>query len=184
MRYLSFAVLVVGWSCSSFLTAQNTVRIASTASADSLPSMFLSDCPLWLAPAAIPAAPLTAPAVLPSMSSELALQAYQQRVEEQATNLASYSASTLIRVELPATSQSGEYELRLDYLAPHTLGFKVIHSAGDAFVKINVIARLLRSEVNHVQKDVPALTSLTSVNYVFRTSPPLPWTVARCTSIK
>src|SRR5208283_455091 len=101
---------------------------------DAAQSMFLLDRPLWLPPAAISVPPLTAPAVLPSMSSELALQVYQQRVEQQARDLASYSATTLIRAELPATSQSGEYQLRRDYIAPRTLGFKVIHSAGDAFV--------------------------------------------------
>jgi hypothetical protein len=167
MRHFSFALLVIGLGCFSFLAAQNTVPIASTAAADSPLSMFSRDRQLWPAPAAIHATPLTAPAASPSMSSDLALQVYQQRVEEQARNLASYSATTLIRAELPATSQCGEYQLRRDYLAPRTLGFKVIQSAGDAFVKTNVIARLLRSEVDHVQKDDPALTSLTPVNYKF-----------------
>ncbi len=124
--------------------------------------------------------PLGAPAVLPSMSSELALQVYQQGVGDQTRNLASYSATSYIRVQLPAMSQFGEYQLSCDYVAPHTLRFKVIYSTGDASVKINVIARLLRSEVDHVQKDDPALTSLTPGN----TSQPLPCTVARCISIK
>jgi hypothetical protein len=43
----------------------------------------------------------------------------------------------------------------------------VIQSTGDPFVKTNVIVRLLRSEVDHAQKDDPALTSLTPVNYMF-----------------
>ena len=160
-------MLVIGLSCSSFLAAQNTAPIASTASADSPQSAFSSDSPLCLAPAAISAAPPVALAVLPSMSSDLALQVYQQRLEEQARNLASYSATTLVRAEIPATSQSGEYQLRRDYLAPRTLGFKVIRSAGDTFVKTYVIARLLQSEVDHVEKDDPTRTSLTSVNYTF-----------------
>jgi len=101
------------------------------------------------------------------MTSEEALRVYQKRVGDQNRNLASYSATSYIRVQLPATSQSGEYQLRCDYVAPRILTFKVIYSAGDAFVKTNVIARLLRAEVDHVQKDDPALTSLTSDNYMF-----------------
>ena len=160
-------MLVIGLSSSSFLAAQNTAPSASTASADSPQSTFLRDSPLCLVPATISAAPPVAPAVLPNMSSDLALQVYQHRLKEQARNLASYSATTLVRAEIPATSQSGEYQLRRDYLAPRTLTFKVIRSAGDAFVKTNVIARLLQFEVDHVQKDDPSRTALTSVNYIF-----------------
>jgi hypothetical protein len=67
MRHFSSALLVVGLGWSSFLAAQNTVLIASTASANSPPLTSLSDRPLSLAPAAIPAVPLTATAVLPSI---------------------------------------------------------------------------------------------------------------------
>jgi hypothetical protein len=42
-----------------------------------------------------------------------------------------------------------------------------VQFAGDNFVKGNVIARPLQSEVDHVQKDDPALTALTSANYKF-----------------
>jgi hypothetical protein len=101
------------------------------------------------------------------MSSELALRTYWQRVQEQDRNLESYSATTVIRAELPTTSQYGEYALRRDYSAPRTLGFKVIGSVGDTFVRSKVIARLLQSEVDHVKKDDPALTSLTPANYKF-----------------
>jgi hypothetical protein len=167
MRPFSSALLVVGLGWSSLLAAQNTVLIASMASADDPPATFLSDRPVSLAPAVIPTVPLTAPAVLPVMSSELALRAYRQRVDDQDRNLASYSATTIIHAELPATSQYGEYALRRDYSAPRSLGFKVIHSVGDTFVKSKVIARLLQSEVDHVKKDDPTLTSLTPANYKF-----------------
>jgi hypothetical protein len=43
----------------------------------------------------------------------------------------------------------------------------VIRSVGDTFVKSKVIARLLQSEVDHVKKDDPGLTSLTPANYKF-----------------
>jgi hypothetical protein len=167
MRHFSLALLVAGLGCSSFLAAQNTVLIASTAPADNPPLTSLSNHPLSLAAAAIPSTPLTAPAVLPSMSSELALRAYWQGVEEQDRNLASYSATTIIHAELLATSQYGEYALRRDYSAPRSLGFQVIRSVGDTFVKSKVIARLLQSEVDHVKKDDPALTLLTPANYKF-----------------
>ena len=167
MRHFSLALLVAGLGCSSFLAAQNTVLIASTAPADNPPLTSLSNHPLSLAAAAIPSTPPTAPAVLPSMSSELALRAYWQGVEEQDRNLASYSATTIIHAELLATSQYGEYALRRDYSAPRSLGFQVIRSVGDTFVKSKVIARLLQSEVDHVKKDDPALTSLTPANYKF-----------------
>jgi len=177
MRHFSLALLVAGLGCSSFLAAQNTVLIASTAPADNPPLTSLSNHPLSLAAAAIPSTPLTAPAVLPSMSSELALRAYWQGVEEQDRNLASYSATTIIHAELLATSQYGEYALRRDYSAPRSLGFQVIRSVGDTFVKSKVIARLLQSEVDHVKKDDPALTSLTPTNYKF--SPKFTTTLTR-----
>jgi hypothetical protein len=42
-----------------------------------------------------------------------------------------------------------------------------VQFTGDNFVKGNVIARPLQSEVDHVRKDDPALTALTSANYTF-----------------
>ena len=106
-------------------------------------------------------------AELPLMSPELALATYQQRASQQATALAAYSAVTVIRAELPETSQQGEFELRRTFEAPHTLQFTPVHFTGDGFVKNNVITRLLQTEVDHVQKDDPALTAITSANYKF-----------------
>jgi hypothetical protein len=167
MRHFSLALLVAGLGCSSFLAAQDIVLVASTAPADNPPLTLSSDRLVALPTAATSVTPLTAPAALPRMSSELALRAYWQRIGEQDSNLASYSAKTIIHAELPATSRSGEYELRRDYAAPRSLGFKVIRSVGDAFVKSKVIARVLQSEVDHVKKDDPTLTSLTPANYKF-----------------
>jgi hypothetical protein len=167
MRHLSFMLLVIGLSGYQFLSAQSKVPIAYAMSSDELSSMFMADCLFSVSPASSSAASALPAATLQSMSSEADLQMYHQRAEEQARNLASYSATTIIRAELPATSQSGEYRLRRDYLAPRTLEFRVTRSAGDAFVERNVIARLLQSEIDHVQKDDPALTALTSINYTF-----------------
>jgi hypothetical protein len=104
---------------------------------------------------------------LPRMAPELAMQAYQQKSMLQGMALTSYSATTVIRASLPATSQSGEFELQRHYEAPHSLQFKAIRFIGDGFIKTNVIARLLQSEVDHVQKDDHNLTSLSPANYKF-----------------
>lgn len=104
---------------------------------------------------------------LPLMSADLALQSYLHRAAMQPMQLASYSAVTLIHAELPDTAQQGEFELERTYSAPHTLLFKPIRFVGDKFVKSNVIARLLQSEVDHVQKDQVAETALSAENYKF-----------------
>ena len=111
--------------------------------------------------------PLVTSPVLPRMAPELALQVCRGRSVIQAEQLASYSATTLIRAQLPDTSQSGEYELQQHYLAPRTLAFKAVRFTGDVFVKTNVITRLLQSEVDHVQKDDPALNAISPANYKF-----------------
>ncbi len=101
------------------------------------------------------------------MAPELALETYQRRSAQQAAALAEYSSTTLIRAELPSTSQRGEYELRRHYTAPHTLVFKALRFTGDGFVKSNVITRLLQSEVNHVQNEDSSQTAITPANYKF-----------------
>lgn len=108
-----------------------------------------------------------APATLPRMAPELALQVYRGRMNLQAAELSSYSARTLIRAELPDTQQSGEYELQRHYSAPHQLAFKAVRFTGDNFVKSNVILRLLQSEADHVQKDDPAMNAISPANYKF-----------------
>jgi hypothetical protein len=110
---------------------------------------------------------LAPPLSLPRMSPELALQTYEQRAARQAAELASYSATTVVRAELPESSQHGEFVLERLYTAPRTLAFKVVQFTGDAFVKNNVITRLLQSEVDHVQKDDPTLTAISTANYKF-----------------
>src|SRR6266700_2898677 len=108
-----------------------------------------------------------APVELPRMAPELSLETYQRRSAQQAAALAEYSSTTLIRAELPSTSQRGEYELRRHYTAPHTLVFKALRFTGDGFVKSNVITRLLQSEVNHVQNEDSSQTAITPANYKF-----------------
>ena len=115
----------------------------------------------------LPPAVLPTQAPLPRMAPEFALEVFEGHAAAQSAGLAGYSATTLIRAELPATSQYGEYELQKHYSAPRTLAFKALRFTGDAFVKSNVIARLLQQEVDHVQKDDPAVTALSAANYKF-----------------
>lgn len=107
------------------------------------------------------------PTALPRMSPELALEAFQKRSLRQAQELAGFSAETVVRADLPRSSQHGELELERHYSVPRNLTFKALRYVGDGFVKTNVIARLLQSEVDHVQKDDPALTALRPENYKF-----------------
>jgi hypothetical protein len=114
-----------------------------------------------------PVPALGAPVQLPVMSPELALSTYLHHVSQQAAALSAYSAITVVRAELPDTAQQGEFELQRKYEAPHTLQFTPVHYTGDGFVRSNVITRLLQSEVDHVQKDDPALTAISPANYKF-----------------
>jgi len=110
---------------------------------------------------------LTEPVALPRMAPKLALQTFERHSSVQAEQLASYSATMLICAQLPNTSQNGEYELQKRYSSPRALVFKALRFAGDDFIKHNVILRLLQSEVDHLQKDDPALTAITRANYTF-----------------
>jgi hypothetical protein len=110
---------------------------------------------------------LIAPAPLPRMSPELALETYRNRVTQQAARLSSYTANSVILAQLPANQQFGECDLQRFYSAPRTLTFKSVRFVGDGFVKNNVIIRLLQSEVDHVQKDDPSATALSEDNYRF-----------------
>jgi hypothetical protein len=101
------------------------------------------------------------------MEPELAFQAFRMRSILQAEQLASYTDTMLVRAQLPDTSQYGEYELQKRYSAPRTLVFKALRFTGDNFIKNNVILRLIQSEVEHLQKDDPALSAITPSNYIF-----------------
>jgi hypothetical protein len=101
------------------------------------------------------------------MSPDLALSTYLHRAAQQNAQLSAYSAVTVVRAQLPDSSQQGEFELQRKFEAPHTLLFTPLHYTGDGFVKNNVITRLLQSEVDHVQKDDPNLTAVSPLNYKF-----------------
>src|SRR5580692_1230938 len=171
LKYLCLCFWLVGLA-----VAQAPLLMKPGADASSPSSMASFGVPTSDVPPSVPlaissgddvAVPLAESALLPRMAPELALQVYRGRSVIQAQQLASYSATTLIRAQLPDTSQSGEYEVQQHYLAPRTLAFKALRFTGDAFVKTNVIIRVLQSEVDHVQKDDPALNAVSPANYKF-----------------
>ena len=107
------------------------------------------------------------PESTPRMSPELALDAYQRRTARQSEMLGEYTASTTIAAQLPDSSQRGELVVKRHYIAPRTLNFQAVSFQGDKFVKSNVIARMLQSEVQHVEKQETAQTAITAANYKF-----------------
>ncbi|HEV2113135.1 MAG TPA: hypothetical protein VGR50_03240 [Terriglobales bacterium] len=118
-------------------------------------------------PATIPA--LTpGPAELPRMSPEMALAAFERRLQLQLAGVPSYSASTVISVDLPDTRQHGVFELQKGFSAPHTLRFTPVRYSGDGFVKSSVITRLLQQEVTQTQNGDAVKTALSAQNYKFQ----------------
>jgi hypothetical protein len=110
---------------------------------------------------------LPMPVPRPRMSPDLALITYLKLANNQLTELRAYSDATVVEADLPDTAQHGRYELRRSFQAPKTLAYAAVRFNGDGFVKTNVIARLLQSEVEHVQKGEGATTAITAVNYKF-----------------
>ena len=168
-RFFITTASVVVLCFATFATAQ-TVCSSVSVSADggTGPSLLLAanDASPTNA-AADSAVPFSSPVVLPRMGPEFTLQVYRNRAGMQVEQLSSYSATMLIRAQLPDTQQYGEYELQRQYFAPRTLAFKAVRFTGDNFVKSNVILRLLQSEVSHVAKDDPSLNAITPANYKF-----------------
>jgi len=165
MRYSALILLIVG-SVFSGVSAGQTLSHAGAIMPAAAASAYGEGAPSFaVVDVSIPDLP---PAVSrPRMSAELALETFQKRSTHQTQELAGYSAATVIRAELPRSSQHGELELERRYNVPRTLTFKALHYIGDGFVKTNVIARLLQSEVDHVQKDDPAVTAIRPENYKF-----------------
>jgi len=105
--------------------------------------------------------------VAPRLSQELALVAYERGLRKQSSELAGYTATTVIDAELPDSAQKAEFEVKQHYAAPSVLEFTPLNSTGDKFVKSNVIVRLLQSEVDHVRKQEQSQTAIDSDNYKF-----------------
>ena len=107
------------------------------------------------------------PAVLPRMAPELALATFEHRAQQQMAGIPSYSATTVIAVDLPDTQQHGIFELRRGFSAPRSLRFTPVHYSGDSFVKSSVITRLLQQEVSQTEKGEGAKAALDQRNYKF-----------------
>jgi hypothetical protein len=165
MKRFILIVFLLGLSLPGRVFAQAMFAGAAAGSA-SVANDILPAYPLALAEA-LPVPNLDSRDELPVMSPELTLSTYEHRIALQAAELAAYSAVTVVRAELPDTSQQGEFELQRKFEAPHTLQFTPVHYTGDNFVKSNVITRLLQSEVDHVLKDDPSQTAISPANYKF-----------------
>ena len=165
MRLLAIIVSVGTVFFSGLLMAQSLGMSATLA--PEAPRVLLSGDGLGLPSVDSSVPEIVPPVSLPRMSPDLALETFQKRWARQAQELAGFSAATVVRADLPRSSQHGELQLERHYRVPRTLTFKALHYVGDGFVKTNVIARLLQSEVDHVEKDDPALTALRSENYKF-----------------
>lgn len=106
-------------------------------------------------------------AARPRLTADAALMMYLRHAEMQMHTLVSYSDITTVDAQLPDSSQRGRLRLRRVFAAPKSLTFQAIDFAGDNFIKTNVIARLLQSEVDHVQKEESAKVAITDANYKF-----------------
>ena len=165
MRLTAIILLGLGTVFSGVSAAQS-FGLADAVATVATPSIHGESVP-WLIVADVSIPDLVPAVARPQMSADLALETFQKRSTHQAQALAGYSAATIIRAELPRSSQHAELELERHYSVPRTLTFKALHFVGDGFVKTNVIARLLQSEVDHVQKDDPAGTAIRPENYKF-----------------
>jgi hypothetical protein len=101
------------------------------------------------------------------LSPDLALATYEREQRNQSSELAGYTATSVIDAELPGSSQKAEFELTRHYSAPSILEFTPVRSSGDKFVRSNVIIRLLQSEADHVHKREQSQTAISSENYKF-----------------
>ncbi|MGZ5260368.1 MAG: hypothetical protein ACXWC0_22335 [Burkholderiales bacterium] len=110
---------------------------------------------------------LNIPVARARMSPELALAEYESHARWQAQQIGESFDTTTITADLPDAAKHGQYRLKRLFSAPKSVAFKALDFVGDGFVKTNVIARLLQSEADHVQKDRPADTAITRDNYKF-----------------
>jgi hypothetical protein len=117
----------------------------------------------WRLPAA--GEPSSAPAAV--LSPEQALRTYQERALRQLTTLAGYSDKTTIEAEVPAMAQKGQCSLRRTFSAPQSLIYSAVNFGGDTFVKINVIYRLLESNVERAGKQTGPKVAILESNYRF-----------------
>lgn len=103
----------------------------------------------------------------PLLSPAQALQAYQARATRQLTILANSADDTSIEAELEKTSQRAELLLKRTFSAPRSLAYTAVTFQGDTFIKNNIIARLLQSDIDRVQKQGGSTVAIVESNYRF-----------------
>lgn len=96
-----------------------------------------------------------------------ALQAYQARAIRQLTILAASTDDTSVDAELERTSQRAEFLLKRTFSAPRSVAYTALTFQGDTFVKSNIIARVLQSDVDRVQKEDGLAVAIVESNYKF-----------------
>lgn len=102
-----------------------------------------------------------------ALSAEQALRTYQERALRQLTTLAGYSDKTTIDAEIPAMAGKGHFSSKREFGAPQSLDYTATNFVGDNFVKTNVIYRLLRSDVERVEKNTASKVAILESNYKF-----------------
>jgi len=107
------------------------------------------------------------PAPRPLIAPDLALHTYLERAQRQLSELGSTSDLMIVNAVLPESSQQARSEVRRKFSAPRSLVFTSVAFVGDAFVKTNIINRLLQSEVEHVEKGSGPQSAITAENYRF-----------------
>ena len=101
------------------------------------------------------------------LSPQQALITYEARALRQLTTLAAYSDKTTIEAEIPAMREKGQCSLRRTFSAPQSLIYTAVEFVGDAFVKTNVIYRVLESDVENTEKETGQRSAILESNYRF-----------------
>jgi hypothetical protein len=101
------------------------------------------------------------------LSPQQALITYEARALRQLSTLAAYSDKTTIEAEIPAIREKGQCTLRRTFSGPQSLIYTAVEFKGDAFVKTNVIYRVLESDVENAEKKTGQRVAIVDSNYRF-----------------
>jgi hypothetical protein len=101
------------------------------------------------------------------LSPRQALITYEARALRQLATLAAYSDKTTIEAEIPAIGEKGQCTLRRTFSGQQSLIYTAVEFTGDAFVKTNVIHRVLESDVENAEKKTGQRVAIVDSNYRF-----------------
>jgi hypothetical protein len=121
------------------------------------------------APMSCPVSPAGEASSTPAavLSPQQALITYEARALRQLSTLAAYSDKTTIEAQIPAISEKGQCTLRRTFSGPQSLIYTAVEFMGDAFVKTNVIYRVLASDVENAEKKTGQRVAIVDSNYRF-----------------